>query len=126
MASLLLDTCIVIDFLRRKPAAKEYIHGLDEIPYLSAVTVAELYSGVREGDERSKLDALIEAFHTISTTEEIGKQGGLYRRQYGKSHGVDLADALIAATAESIDAELVTLNKKHFPMMERLIVPYGQ
>jgi predicted nucleic acid-binding protein len=124
MTPRLLDTCIVIDFLRRKPDATAFIRNLDQIPFLSAITVAELYGGVREGDERRKLDKLVNAFHTVSVTEDIGRRGGLHRRQYCGSHGTDLADALIAATAESLGADLVTLNKKHFPMISRLVVPY--
>lgn len=124
MTPRLLDTCLVIDFLRKKPDAAAFFRGLNQIPFLSAITVAELYAGVREGDERQKLDKLVGAFHTVPVTEDIGRRGGLYRRRYFGSHGVDLADALIAATAEDISAELVTLNKKHFPMISRLIVPY--
>jgi predicted nucleic acid-binding protein len=48
----------------------------------------------------------------------------LFRRDYGKSHGVGLADALIAASAEMRGAVLVTLNRKHFPMLPTVIVPY--
>ena len=48
----------------------------------------------------------------------------MHRREYGKSHGVGLADALIAATAEVVGAQLVTLNKKHFPMLDDVYVPY--
>ena len=51
-------------------------------------------------------------------------RGGLFRRDYGKSHGVGLADALIAATAELAQATLVTLNAKHFPMLPTVLVPY--
>ena len=49
--------------------------------------------------------------------------GGLYRRDYGQSHGTGLADALIAATAEENGATLVTFNQRHFPMVE-IRVPY--
>jgi predicted nucleic acid-binding protein len=82
MIPRLLDTCIVIDFLRRKPDAKAFIRNLDQIPFLSAITVAELYAGVREGEERRKLDKLVNAFHTVPVTEDIGRRGGLHRRQY--------------------------------------------
>jgi predicted nucleic acid-binding protein len=124
MTPRLLDTCLVIDFLRRKPEATVYFRELEEVPFLSAITVAELYAGVREGTERQKLDRLVNAFHTVAVSEAIGRTGGLYRRQYFGSHGVNLADALIAACAEDIGADLVTLNKKHFPMVSRVIVPY--
>jgi predicted nucleic acid-binding protein len=54
----------------------------------------------------------------------LAVQGGLYRRDYGKSHNVGLADALIAATATQRRVPLVTLNRKHFPMLQDVIVPY--
>ncbi|MHC4458909.1 MAG: PIN domain-containing protein, partial [Planctomycetota bacterium] len=50
--------------------------------------------------------------------------GGLYKRDYGKSHGVGLADAILAATAEAENAELKTLNTEHFPMLKGLRPAY--
>jgi predicted nucleic acid-binding protein len=54
----------------------------------------------------------------------VAVRGGLYRRDFGKSHSTGLADALIAATAELSGARLVTLNDRHFPMLSDVIVPY--
>mgnify|MGYP000852648065 CR=1 FL=1 len=48
----------------------------------------------------------------------------MYRRDYGKSHGVGLADAILAATAEAEKAELKTLNTKHYPMLKGLKPAY--
>jgi predicted nucleic acid-binding protein len=84
----------------------------------------ELYAGVRDGAERTKLDTFISAFSIVSLDRAIGVTGGLYRRDYGKSHGTGLADALIAATVTLRSLTLVTLNKKHFPMLTTIIVPY--
>lgn len=124
MEKLLLDTCILIDYLRDKQEADAFITGLSQTPFLSAMTVAELYAGVREGEERELLDGALDLFHVIPVSEEIAKKGGLYRRTYHGSHGVGLIDAVIATTAEYLGADLITLNKKHFPMLSRLIVPY--
>ena len=49
---------------------------------------------------------------------------GLWRRQYGRSHGTGLADALIAASADAVGGTLVTLNQRHFPMLANLLIPY--
>jgi predicted nucleic acid-binding protein len=49
---------------------------------------------------------------------------GLWRRDFGPSHGVGLADAVIAATAAEKGATLVTTNRKHFPMLTSVLVPY--
>ena len=86
--------------------------------------MAELYAGVREGDERTALEAFLAAFEVVPVDQAIAIKGGLYRRDYGKSHSTGLADALIAATADSRQATLVTLNAKHFPMSPNALVPY--
>jgi predicted nucleic acid-binding protein len=121
---LLVDTDVLIDYLRDKTEAVSYLENLTEHLLISAITVAELYAGVREGNERTKLDNFIHAFELIPVGREISIKGGLYRRDYLKSHNIGLADALIAATAETEQAALVTLNNKHFPMLSSVIVPY--
>jgi hypothetical protein len=49
---------------------------------------------------------------------------GILKRDFGKSHGVGLADAILAATAQAEGAELATLNVKHYPMIKGLRPPY--
>ncbi|MBP1468209.1 type II toxin-antitoxin system VapC family toxin [Candidatus Chloroploca sp. M-50] len=124
LTPVLIDTDVLIDYLRDKQEAVAYVDNLTVPLFLSVINVAELYAGVRDGAERTKLDAFINAFTIVPLDREIGVTGGLYRRDYGKSHGTGLADALIAATARLHSLTLVTLNKKHFPMLTSLIVPY--
>ena len=121
---LLLDTDVLIDYLRDRPEAVAYVEGLVGELLISAVTVAELYAGVREGAERAKLENFLKVFHIVPIEDEIARKGGLYRRNYRKSHNTGLSDALIAATAEIQQVPLVTLNKKHFPMLTTVTVPY--
>ena len=121
---LLIDTDVLIDYLRGRAGAIAYLEGLQGNQFVSAITVAELYAGVREGAERAFLDSFVAAFEIVPIDEAIATQGGLFRRDYGKSHNVGLADALIAASAQSCGAQLVTLNQKHFPMTADVLVPY--
>jgi predicted nucleic acid-binding protein len=121
---LLIDTDVLIDYLRGRTEAVDYIDNLSASLFVSVITVAELYAGVRDGAERRKLDAFVSAFGIIPVDPDIAITGGLYRRDYGKSHGTGLADALIAATAILGDLTFSTLNKKHFPMLAALVVPY--
>ena len=121
---LVIDTDVIIDYLRDRPEAVSYLENLTDFLLVSAITVAELYAGVRDGAERTALDSFIQAFEIVAVDEEIAVKGGLYRRDYYKSHNTGLADALIAATADTKNAELVTLNKKHYPMLSNVIVPY--
>jgi len=49
---------------------------------------------------------------------ETGRRAGNYLRQYQKSHGLQISDALIAAAALMNSAQLWTRNRKHYPMKE--------
>jgi predicted nucleic acid-binding protein len=122
----LIDTNILIDYLREKAEALTFLEGLSQRALISSLTVAELYVGVRDGKERQRMEAFLGAFEVVPVTEAMAQQGGLYRRDYGPSHGTDLIDAIIAATAQEKKARLVTLNVRHFPMLSRVLVPYGQ
>ena len=123
-ALLLLDTNVAIDHLRGRPPAVAFLGGLVGRPMTSVVVVAELYAGVREGPERARLETFLAGLVVLPLTADVARAGGLFRRQYGKSHNVGLEDALIAATAEAAGATLVTLNRKHFPMPIDVMVPY--
>lgn len=121
---ILLDTDVLIDYLRDLPAAVGFLENLTEPLLISSMTVAELYAGVREGEERQVLDLFIRAFEVVPVDDEIAIRGGLFRRDYRASHGTGLADAILAATAEFRRAQLVTLNARHYPMLSDLKVPY--
>ena len=92
-----------------------------------AVCVAA-FLGYYEGNERKALDLLLSTFEQIDLTPAIASQGGLLRRDWGKTHGSGLNDALIAATALATGRKLLTLNGKHFPMLTaaQLVVPYAK
>ena len=75
-------------------------------------------------DDPGRPGQFLLAFKVVPVDEELAKQGGLLRRKYHASHGIGLADALIAATALGIGAELVTFNRRHYPMIEEVSIPY--
>ena len=121
---LLLDTDVLIDFLRGQSQAVQLLEDTDCEFHVSAVSVAELYVGVRDGREREVLDQLVGVLRTIEISTEIAQQAGLWRREYGKSHGTGILDALIAACADALQIPLATLNVKHFPMLPNVSAPY--
>ena len=123
-ARLLIDTDVIIDGLRGYHKAEDYFQTSKDILLVSAVTVGELYAGMKGQHEQLIMEKFLHAFQIISLDATIAKMGGTFRCQYGKSHGTGLADAFIAATAMCIPASLVTLNTRHYPMVDALILPY--
>lgn len=122
----LIDTDVLIDYLRGYPDAKSLFDSLPDDSAVSTVTVAELHAGVREGNERQALITLLDTFEMIDLSAAIAIDGGIFRRDWGKTHCSGLNDALIAATAIATGRVLISLNAKHFPMLgpEQLMVPY--
>ena len=123
---MILDTCIIIDYLREKPESAIYLESLDVVPAITTATVAELYAGVRGNNEKVALDALVEAVSVLDLDTTIAKKAGEYFQKYQPSHGLDLIDAIIAATAAVHSLELITINLKHFPMFPGLKRPYQE
>lgn len=115
----LLDTDVLIDYLRGHPQAVAFVSALPDIVYVSSITVAELHVGVREGPERVALADLLSTFRNLDISSEMAQQAGLLRRDYGRSHGVGLNDCLIAATALAHNLQVCTLNVKHFPSLKK-------
>ena len=122
--SLLLDTDVLVDFFRGYSKAVAFVNTNSSRIILSSIVIAELYAGVKGDAELTVLENFISLFRIIPVTSEIARMGGLYKRDYGKSHGVGLADAIIAATCEAENADLKTLNVKHYPMIKGLRPTY--
>ena len=122
--SMLLDTDVLVDFFRGYSKAVAFVNANSSRIILSSIVVAELYAGVKGDAEQATLESFISLFRVIPVGAEIARAGGLYKRDYGKSHGVGLADAILAATAEAEKAELKTLNIKHYPMIKGLSPAY--
>ena len=81
----------------------------------SPVSVAELWAGARPS-EHETLEKLFRTLSGVTIDNEAGRRAGEYMRLYSKSHSIELADALIAASADSNRALLWTRNRKHYPM----------
>lgn len=124
VGSMLLDTDVLVDFFRGRSKAVAFINAHFARIILSSIVVAELYAGVKGDAEQAALENFVSLFRVVPVSAEIAKAGGLYKRDYGKSHGVGLADAILAATAEVEKAELKTLNTRHYPMLKGLRPAY--
>ena len=74
-----------------------------------------MYAGIRPGEEEVTRP-FFEARGEVVLDADTGRRAGAYLARYARSHGVEIADALIAAAATTSDLRLWTLNRKHYPM----------
>lgn len=122
-----LDTTVAVDHLRGDESAVELLTRLIEEE--GAVAASELVrfkllAGVRN-DELEALEQFFSALTWIPVDEGVARTAGELARSHRILHsGIDDADYLIAATALLLDAELLTTNVRHFPMLPGLRPPY--
>lgn len=125
MARLLLDSTVIIDALRGRPAAGRLgalrRRGIE--PWVCAISVEEIWRGLRRGEE-ADVRRFFGAVRIAPIGVSEGELAGTWRRTFAEQ-GITLhqADCLIAAAAHGIDAPLATANTKDFPMAE-LVVDY--
>ncbi len=90
----------------------------------SVITRIELMTGMRP-EEEGQIEGFLANFESIPVTDRIAKYAGIYMNRYRKSFGINMADAIIAATTRSINSKLFTLNTKHYPMDDiNIVKPY--
>jgi predicted nucleic acid-binding protein len=123
----LLDTSVAIDHLRGSPPAVHLLTDLleaEESIFASEVVRFELSAGVRE-KEADALEQFFSAISWVPVGEEVARTAGSLAQRNRRSHsGIDDADYLIAATALLLEADLLTTNVRHFPMIAALKPAY--
>jgi predicted nucleic acid-binding protein len=124
MSRYLLDTCVLIDVLRNRTQAIAFVEGLEGEAWVSVVTAAELLAGERSPEERARIGQLLEELVVADIVLETAILAGTFCRDFRQTHGVEIPDALIAATAKIHSVRLVTRNVRHFPMLDDVLLPY--
>ncbi|MGP0108256.1 MAG: type II toxin-antitoxin system VapC family toxin [Acidimicrobiales bacterium] len=123
----LLDTSVAIDHLRGAQPAVDLLRRLvdEEEPVISSEVVRfELLAGVR-AKEIDALEQFFAAVTWVPVDESISRTAGELARQHRRAYvGIDDADYLIAATVQVLDADLLTMNVRHFPMFTGLRPAY--
>jgi predicted nucleic acid-binding protein len=121
----LVDTNIIVDVTRGSAAAADYLDGPGAEWSVSMITCLELLAGARTQRESADLDLVLSGYRAIPPNEDITRYAYYLVKTYGRSHGLDTLDALIAAAALEEGLTLATKNRKHFQMIGdlRLEVP---
>ena len=118
---LLLDTSVIIDFLRRKDKENSLLFNLSrEMFYISIVTHTELYSGKsvwEKNEKKQALEDVLDGITVLTLDNKISQTAGKIKAYH---HTISFVDAIIAATALDYNIPLVTLNTKDFESIEGL------
>lgn len=116
MEKVLIDTDVIIDFLRGyNKRVKDLFLKIENnsiLPYLTLLNVTELYSGadVDNSSKEKVLQNLLSYFKVSELTYENAQLAGRLRRKYQ----LGITDSLIASVCLNQNLNLATFNKKHF------------
>lgn len=119
---MLFDTDVLIWCFRGNENAAKRIDTYTAEKLLSIVSYMELFQGARSSREKKFIHSFLSDFDftVLPLSENIGKRASIYIEEYALKHGIQMADALIAATAIENGSELCTSNYKHFSCIEDL------
>lgn len=117
----LLDTDVLIWYLRGNKKAYDLIHGMNEF-CISSITYMELVQGMRNKDELRALQKTLKQWNvkTIYVNEEISARALFLVEEFFLSDSMELADSMIASTCLIYGIDLVTENDKHYKIVKDL------
>jgi predicted nucleic acid-binding protein len=120
---MIFDSDVVIWASRGDSEAAAWIDAASE-PGMSIVTLMEVLQGARALTEMRQTRQLIRAlqFRVLPLTETIGEAAVALIEEHALASGLQLADALIAATSLDAGEVLATGNARHFRAIRRLEV----
>ena len=126
MARILLDTTVLIDALRGRPAAQRLVslRRTGAEPWTCVISVEEIWRGLLPGEE-PQARRLFNGLRMAPLGVAEGMRAGAWRREFA-ARGVTLhqADCLIAAAAVRIGAALATANVGDYPMAAVDLMPW--
>ncbi|GAB4500277.1 MAG: hypothetical protein OHK0052_16500 [Anaerolineales bacterium] len=125
---ILIDTDIFIDVGREVPQAVTYLQKAEAqtVILVSTITQMELMIGCQNKSELRKVEHFLRRYEIAPTSEEISEIAVTLLYKYRLSHGLLIADAIIAATAINLNAAFASKNQKDYRFIEGLtLLPYA-
>lgn len=122
---MILDSDVLIEILRNNARTSRWVAAQassgEAIRY-SPVSRAEIGAGMRAGEEGA-IAALFAGLDVVMTDATTGELAGRRLLRYRRSHALELADALIGASASQHAERLATFNRRHYPGISTIIQP---
>ena len=116
---MIIDTDVLVWYMKGNEKAYEVIDSSNTL-FISVVTYMELVQGMRNKTELVNLRKALLGWnaHILYISEEISAKAMFYVEQHYLSHSIQLADALIGATAIAYGYPLLTANDKHYKVLK--------
>lgn len=115
---ILVDTTILIDFLRKKNKEKALLWKFKEIYKtlsISSISVFELYAGAIDNRKINDVKSLLKWLDIIEFDEEIAEMAGnIFIALKRQNNIIDYRDLFIGTTAVFYNLDIATLNIDHF------------
>jgi hypothetical protein len=122
--AVLVDSDVIVEVLKQRDSQilSEWgdLGRSEAVVVYSPVSAAEIWHGVWEAEQDSII-ALFSVMTCAPIDEPIGRKAGEYLRLFHRSHGIELGDALIAATAAIHKLRLWTRNRRRYPMKDLVL-----
>lgn len=122
----LLDTDVLIDILRKRPEAEDWIASLPSPPALSGVAALEASFGARSACDLRDAGALEATFHVVWPEARDLQYAVEQLAPLRLTHGIGPLDAVTATMALRCGLTAATFNVKHFRVVPGLAIarPY--
>jgi predicted nucleic acid-binding protein len=119
-----VDSDVLIWHLRGEAKASKFLKQLRDSGeyelWIGALQRAEIIF-FTQPKEVEATELLLSQFSTAPVDQKIIDTAGVLFRKWRPSHGIDVNDAILAATALETGGQVFTLNKKHYPMGEVVV-----
>ena len=122
-ANVLIDTSVIIDFLRKKKKKDSLLWKVRENNqcYLSVITLFELYAGATSDEKQADVGKIAAWITPVEIDAVIAANAAMYYRNLRVQNRIlEFRDLFIAATAVHHHFQLATLNAKHFKRIKDL------
>ena len=120
MATLVIDTDVFIRIFRGDAALKTKVDALAHDAAINTVVYLELIQGAQNAQQLRDTEAYLARFMLLPLTHAVSIKAIELVRIYALTHGLRLADSLIAATCVEENLPLLTFNVKHFRSIQGL------
>ncbi len=116
---MIIDTDVIIWYMRGNEKAYKAIENAGNF-FISVVTYMELVQGMRNKKELNILRKAIHSWNAkiLYISEDISSKSMFFVEQHFLSHSLQIADALIGATAVTYGLPILTGNGKHYKIIK--------